>query len=236
MTDATILTVDAVLFDMDGTLIDSSVVVERTWRAFASRHGLDPDKILATAHGRRTEETVARYLPEGIDVVAETRRIVAEEVADTAGVVAVPGAAELLASLPRRRWAMVTSAGRALARRRMAAAGLPFPPVVITAEDVLAGKPAPDGYLAAADALGVPAIVTVIFEDAEAGLRAAVASGATTVVVGRHHGPAAKGLVRIPDFSAVAVAAGQTEQDPLQLRLPAATALNGDSDHLPCHL
>ena len=236
MKDATILTADAVLFDMDGTLIDSSAVVERTWRAFAGRHGLDPDEILATAHGRRTEETVARYLPEGIDVVAETRRIVAEEVADTAGVVAVPRAAELLASLPHRRWAIVTSAGRALARRRMAAAGLPFPPVVITAEDVLAGKPAPEGYLAAADALGVSATATVIFEDAEAGLRSAVASGATTVVVGGHHGPAAEGLLRVSDFHAVAVTADQTDQAPLALRLAAATALSGNSDHLSCHL
>ncbi|MER6030366.1 HAD-IA family hydrolase [Streptomyces sp. NPDC001851] len=203
MTPYRTLTPHALLFDMDGTLVDSTVVVERTWRRFARRHGLDAERILATAHGRRTGETVARYAPAGVDVAAETARLVAEEVEDVEGVVAVPGAPELLAALPEDRWAVVTSAGRELTHRRMAAAGLPLPPLLISADDVREGKPSPEGYLAAAAALRVPAAATVVFEDAEAGLRAAVAAGATPVVVGAHRGPAAEGLLRVRDLREV---------------------------------
>ncbi|MEU5426477.1 HAD-IA family hydrolase [Streptomyces olivoreticuli] len=205
MTNRTALSAEALLFDMDGTLVDSTVVVERTWRRFAARHGLDGEEILATSHGRRTGETVARYAPPGADVAAETARLVAEEVEDVEGVVAVPGARELLAALPPERWALVTSAGRELAERRMAAAGLVLPPVVVTADDVGEGKPSPEGYLAAAAELGVSPAATIIFEDAEAGLLAAAAAGATTVVVGAHAGPATRGLVRAGDFRHVTV-------------------------------
>lgn len=198
MTDA--LTAQALLFDMDGTLVDSTVVVERTWNTFAERHGLDPQRILATSHGRRTEETVARFAPAGIDVEEETKRIVAAEVSDVDGVVATPGASALLAAIPARRWALVTSASRELAERRMGAAGLPLPDVMITADDVVHGKPAPEGYLAAAAALGTAAADTVAFEDAEAGLLAARASGAVTILVGDHVGPAGEGLIHLPDL------------------------------------
>ncbi|MFI9175634.1 HAD-IA family hydrolase [Streptomyces lincolnensis] len=196
---------EALLFDMDGTLVDSTVVVERTWRRFAARHGLDAEAILATAHGRRTGETVAAYVPAGVDAAAETARLVAEEVEDVDGIVPVPGAAELLASLPEGCWAVVTSAGRELTHRRMAAAGLPLPPLLISADDVREGKPSPEGYLAAAAALAVDPAATVVFEDAEAGLRAAVASGGAPVVVGAHGGTAAKGLPRVRDLRDVTV-------------------------------
>jgi sugar-phosphatase len=205
MTTSTTLNPLALLFDMDGTLVDSTVVVERTWRRFARRHGLDAEEILATAHGRRTGETVARYAPPGTDAEAETARLVAEEVADVDGIVPVPGAADLLAALPPGTWAVVTSAGRELTHRRMAAAGLPVPEVLVSADDVTAGKPSPEGYLAAAAALGVDPARTAVFEDAEAGLRAARASGATPVVVGGHDGPAAEGLARVRDLREVTV-------------------------------
>lgn len=175
--------VRALLFDMDGTLVDSIAVVERTWSRFAKRHGLDLDRLLAACHGRRTSETVAEFAPPGVSVAEETARIDAEELADFDGIVEVPGAARLLASLPADRWAMVTSADRNLATRRMAAAGLSLPPVTITAEDVANGKPAPDGYLAAARALGVSASECLVFEDAPAGLRAGEAAGAKVVAV-----------------------------------------------------
>lgn len=177
------LRVHALLLDMDGTLVNSIAVVERTWSRFAQRHGLDVDQVLAACHGRRTSETVAEFAPPGVSVAEETARIDAEELADIDGIVEVDGAARLLASLPADRWAVVTSADRNLATRRMAAAGLPLPPVMITAEDVNNGKPAPDGYLAAGRALGVAPADCLIFEDAPAGLRAAHASGGQVVAV-----------------------------------------------------
>lgn len=176
--------VRAILFDMDGTLVDSTAVVERTWTRFAERHGLDASEVIAACHGRRSAETVAEFVPPGVSVLRETAIIDAEEIEDVEGVVEVGGAARLLASLPVDRWALVTSADRELAMRRMAAAGLPMPPVTITAEDVVNGKPAPDGYLAAAQALGVSPADCLIFEDAPAGLQAARASGAQVIAVG----------------------------------------------------
>lgn len=176
--------VRAILFDMDGTLVNSTAVVERTWTRFAERHDLDASEVIAACHGRRTAETVAEFVPSGVSVERETAIIDAEEVADVEGVVEVEGAAPLLASLPVDRWALVTSADRELAMRRMAAAGLPLPPVTITAEDVVNGKLAPDGFLAAAQALGVSPADCLIFEDAPAGLQAAHTSGAQVIAVG----------------------------------------------------
>jgi HAD superfamily hydrolase (TIGR01509 family) len=198
-------TVAALLFDMDGTLVDSTAVVERTWHSFATRHGLDPARILAVSHGRRTEETVAEFAPAGTDVDAEASRLTTQEVADTEGIVEVPGAAELLASLPEGSWAVVTSAGRELAEARMRAAGVPIPAVLVCADDVTMGKPSPEGYLTAAERLGVPPEHTIVFEDAEAGLLAARASGAHTVVVGACAAPATEGLDRVADLRCVRV-------------------------------
>ncbi|QCW79470.1 TIM barrel protein [Streptomyces sp. S6] len=150
-----VLTAQTLLFDMDGTLVDSTEAVARTWSRFARRHGLDAGRILASAHGQRTAETVAAHAPPGTDVEAETAWLVGQDLADTGGTVAVPGAAELLAALPPHRWALVTSAGQELAVRRMAAAGLPLPDVLISADDVReasrrprASSPPPNGSAA----------------------------------------------------------------------------------------
>ncbi|MFJ8882608.1 HAD-IA family hydrolase [Streptomyces sp. NPDC102402] len=214
-----VLTAQTLLFDMDGTLVDSTAAVERTWSRFAGRHGLDLAVILASAHGQRTAETVAAHAPPGTDVAAETAWLVAQDVADTGGTVAVPGAARLLAELPPDRWAVVTSAGRELAERRMAAAGLPLPEVLISADDVLEGKPSPEGFLAAAERLGADPARAVVFEDAELGLLAARAAGCFPVVVGAHDGPAAQGRPRVADYTGVTCVS--SPQDGLRLVLPA---------------
>jgi mannitol-1-/sugar-/sorbitol-6-phosphatase len=152
-----LIQVKAVLFDLDGTLVDTTVVVERTWRAWAARYGVNPDAILRVCHGRRTLETILQFAPAGIDPIAETALVEEEMTRDTDGVVPVPGAKALLDSIPSDRWAIVTSATRSMAEARLHLVGLPTPAVLITAEDVAVGKPNPEGYRRAARELGYDA-------------------------------------------------------------------------------
>ncbi|MFT4296275.1 MAG: HAD-IA family hydrolase [Micropruina sp.] len=179
--DATLLPCRAVLFDCDGVLVDSESIIVRSWTRWARQIGLDPDTVLATIHGRRSRDTVAEF-------VAASRRaeahalIDAIEIQDAAAATAIPGAAELLHSIPADRWAIVTSGSRTLARTRLAAAGVPIPAVLITAEDVTHGKPHPQGYLAAADGLGAPPTDCVVVEDAAPGIRAARAANVHAVL------------------------------------------------------
>lgn len=177
----------AFLFDMDGTLLSSIAAAERVWASWARRHGVDVAELLAHMHGRRAIDTVRRLNLPGVDAEAEAAAITQAEIDDVEGVEAIAGAAEFLAALPAQGWAVVTSAPRVLAERRMAAAGLPIPSVFITAEDVSAGKPAPDGYRLAAERLGVAAPDCVVFEDAAAGIQAGEAAGATVVVISATH-------------------------------------------------
>lgn len=193
------------LFDMDGTLVDSHAVVEGVWSEFGRRHGLDPAEILAYAHGRQAVDTVAHFLP---GLAAERRAelvagLVAEEVTRTDGIVEVPGAAALLTALAEAGVpvGIVTSAPRELAVARLKTARVPVPDVLIAAEDVSRGKPDRQGYLLAAERLGVPIQQCVVFEDAEAGLVAAVASGARVVVVGGHESATTEGLERLRDYA-----------------------------------
>ncbi|PRY56587.1 HAD-IA family hydrolase [Glycomyces artemisiae] len=212
-----VLAASVLLFDMDGTLVDSTASVERAWTRFAGRHGLEAAAILAVAHGRPTIEVVAEFAPHGVDVVAETDRIEAEEIDRTDGISEIPGAAALLGSLDPARWAVVTSATRALTLRRLAAVGIPLPKILIAADDVTKGKPHPQPYMLAARALGADAADAVAFEDAPAGLTSASSAGAATVVVGAYDGEAAQGLPRIPDLTGVTVA---QEGQSLEVRLP----------------
>lgn len=191
----------AALFDMDGTLVDSTAVVETIWRDFADRFGLDRAMILASVHGVRAEDSVRRFAPPGSDVAAIVAELNAYELEHTEGTVEISGAVAFLAALPRASVALVTSASPALAAGRLAAAGVPAPDVVVTADDVLHGKPAPDGYLAAAERLGVAAADSVVFEDAEAGIRSGLAAGMRVVVVGGHESPTTEGLPRIAHYS-----------------------------------
>src|SRR3546814_66100 len=126
----------AFLFDMDGTILDSIAVANRIWTGWAERHGLDAGAILAVVHGVRAHDTVLRFAPAGVDPRREAEAITEAEVREVDGIVEIPGAAAFLARLPAERWAVVTSAPRALAYVRIAAAGLPMPPLVIGAEDV----------------------------------------------------------------------------------------------------
>jgi sugar-phosphatase len=180
------LDVDAILFDIDGTLVDSTPAVERTWRAWAESRDLPAEEILAVCHGRRTEDTVRDLLPAGehASAVAELERL---ELADLDDVVALPGTRELLLRLPSERWAAVTSGSGRLMRARLRAAGLPVPDVLIAAEDVQEGKPDPQGYLLAAARLGVDASRCLVIEDAPAGLAAGRAAGARTLAVTTSH-------------------------------------------------
>ena len=178
----------AFLFDMDGTLLNSMAAAERVWAAWARRHGLDVEAFLGTIHGVRAIDTINRQALPGVDAQAEARGITEAEIEDVEGVLAIPGAVAFLQSLPAHRWAVVTSAPKALALRRMHAAGLAPPAVMITAEDVASGKPDPACYLLGAQRLGVPIGECLVFEDAPVGIRAGEAAGADVLVVTSAHG------------------------------------------------
>jgi mannitol-1-/sugar-/sorbitol-6-phosphatase len=205
MAQALDLTATAVVCDMDGTLVDSTAVVEQVWAEFADRYGADLDEVLRYSHGRLTSDSVRRFLPAGHDPVAVTAHLDAEELVRVDGIVEVPGAGAFLRNLRGVPVAVVTSASRELARRRMRAAGVLVPEVLVAAEDVAVGKPSPEGYLRAAALLGVDPGDCVMFEDADAGLQAAVASGGRVVVVGDHVSATTEGLPRIADFTGLSV-------------------------------
>src|SRR5215207_9005221 len=166
------LTCEALLFDLDGVLVDSTACIEHTWRTWAARHGFDAAAVVRAAHGVRALETVRSVAPH-LDAEAELAALVAHEAIATDGIWEVPGAAALLDGLPPNRWAIVTSGVRAVAEHRLRHVGLPVPPVMVCADEVARGKPDPEGYLAAAGRLGVAPAGCVIIEDAPAGLQAA---------------------------------------------------------------
>ena len=177
----------ALLFDMDGTLLSSIAAAERVWSAWAARHGLDVAAFLPTIHGVRAADTIKRQNLEGIDLDVEVEWVTRGEIEDVGGVMAIDGIIDFLASLPKDRWAIVTSASVELAGRRLAAAGISPPPVFITAEDVSRGKPYPDGFQLAAKRLGFDATDCLVFEDAPAGIQAAEAAGADVMVITATH-------------------------------------------------
>lgn len=177
----------AFLFDMDGTLLDSIASAHRVWTQWAERHGLEPAPVLTMMPGVRAIETVRRLAIPGVDAEAEAAWLAQAEIDDIEGVVAIGGADAFLKTLPSDRWAIVTSAPRALAEVRLRAAGLPTPPVLIAAEDIEQGKPAPDPFLRAAEALGVPVTECLVWEDAASGIAAAEAAGASVAVMTAAH-------------------------------------------------
>lgn len=182
----TTLTARAVLLDMDGTLVDSTAVVERLWLEWASQHGLDADVVLSTIHGRQGQESMAILLPDRPDAenITENRMLLERETAELDGVVAIPGAVELVTGLHGIPHAIVTSATVPLMRARMGVAGVGVPEVIVTAEDVRASKPDPEGFARAAELLGVDAADCVVFEDSSNGIAAGLAAGMRVIGVG----------------------------------------------------
>ncbi|GAA4154969.1 HAD-IA family hydrolase [Actinomadura keratinilytica] len=179
--------VAAVLFDMDGTLVDSDAAVERAWRTWAAENGVPVADVLAIMHGSPGERTVRRLLPHLDDdaVAASAARQLALEYDDLDDIAPIAGAADLLARLARWNvpWAVVTSADVRLAKARLGAAGLPEPPLLITIEDVRRGKPDPEGYLRAAEPLGVDPARCLVVEDSMPGIEAGRAAGATVAAL-----------------------------------------------------
>ncbi|MEU3447887.1 HAD-IA family hydrolase [Streptomyces thermolilacinus] len=203
------LTARALLLDMDGTLVNSDAVVERVWRRWALRHGLDPDEAMKVVHGRQGYATMAILLPDRPMELnhAENRELLAEETADLDGVVPVPGAPAFLASIAALPHALVTSADAPLAAARMGAAGLPMPRVRVTAECVSASKPDPEGFLKGAAELGFAPGECVVFEDSEAGVAAGRAAGMRVVGVGPRAAAYAPDL-HVEDLTRLRVEAG----------------------------
>jgi HAD superfamily hydrolase (TIGR01509 family) len=194
----------AVLSDLDGVLVDSLAQIETTWRAFAERHGLDAEAVLGHIHGRRAIDSIRALAPDA-DVGEELARLEQHEVELAPGLRSLPGAVELVAHVPADRFAIVTSGSRRLALARLEAAGLPVPKVLVSADEVDAGKPDPRGYLQAAAALGVDPADAVVLEDAPAGVAAGIAAGMTVVAVLTTSGEGSLEAAhrRVPDLSAL---------------------------------
>ncbi len=170
----------ALLFDLDGVLIDSTPAVARVWHGWAVEHGFDPETVVRLAHGRPSRTTIGELLPNG-DMDRENREVERREIEDLDGVVMLAGTDRLLKSLPPERWTIATSCTRRLAEVRLRAAGLPIPNTMITSTDVKIGKPDPEPYLKAAAKLGFAASDCVVVEDAPAGIRAGKAAGARVI-------------------------------------------------------
>lgn len=182
MTRASTFVKQAILFDLDGVLVDSTASVARTWRTWAEHHNLDPEKIISAAHGRRTIETVREFAPH-LDPEAEAVKLEKTEAHDHEGLQLVAGARELIAQIPDGRWAICTSGTGLLAMARLRAVGLPIPRVLISADAVANGKPHPEPYLRTAERLGYRAEDCLVIEDSPAGILAGKSAGASVIGV-----------------------------------------------------
>jgi sugar-phosphatase len=178
----------AILFDLDGVLVDSAECVERTWRNWANNHRLNPEHVIAFAHGRRTIETV-RLVAPALNAEAEVAELEAGEAMNTDGIYEIESARDLLERLPVERWAVVTSGIRTVAEFRLRHTGLPVPSVMICADEIARGKPDPEGYLAAAARLGNAPADCIVIEDAPSGIGAARAAGMRVIAIASTYPP-----------------------------------------------
>ncbi|HLR95894.1 MAG TPA: HAD-IA family hydrolase [Jiangellaceae bacterium] len=202
---------DALLFDLDGTLVDSTPAVVRSWLTWAREYDIDPARLVG-AHGRTSESIIAELLgPAATDehVHTATARIDQLELADLDGVQALPGASDLLSAIPPSRWTIVTSGRSVLARARLAAAGIPEPEHLVTADEITRGKPDPQPYLLGAKAIGVEPSDCVVLEDAANGVTAAKAAGMRVVALTttEPEGDPRADLV-VPDLSVLSLSGG----------------------------
>ncbi len=210
-----ILSCTALIFDLDGTLVDTTATIFAHWNRWAARHSLDIHSIMERSHGLRSLETIKLVAPH-LDAATESAYMEAQEAGDTTGTQVMPGAAALLAFLPPERWNIATSGSWAIASARLNHVGLPIPAQMVTAEQVTAGKPDPEPFRLAAERLGVDPAACIAFEDAPAGIASAKAAGMTVVGVTVNYPPEKLGQADylVPDLSHVSVqigAAGRLE-------------------------
>ena len=221
-----ILRCNALLFDLDGVLVDSAACVTATWHRWAESHGLDPIAVMAEAHGRRSVDMIRRLAPH-LDAEQEAAALAAHEATTTEGVYEVPGARHLLEQLPPRRWAIVTSGVRAVASNRIAHTRLPHPTVLVCADEIAQGKPDPEGYLTAARRLGVEPANCVVVEDAPAGLEAARAAGMRSIgIAGTYPLDALRGATVCVNTMEALEVISAPDATPIELRLPSLTSRN----------
>jgi sugar-phosphatase len=178
----------AVLFDLDGVLVDSTSYIEEQWRRWAKSKGLAAEPFLRVCHGRRALETIQLAAPQ-LDAAAEVAAFVPDDAGNGNALKPVEGASRLLQTLPMGSWAVATSGSRTAATERLTEAGLPIPAVLVCAEDVVHGKPSPDVYLMAAAGVGVSPADCIVVEDAPAGIQAARSAGMAVVALTTTHHP-----------------------------------------------
>jgi sugar-phosphatase len=208
---------EAILFDLDGVLIDSTSCITRHWQKWVHEHGLEMAAVMRVAHGIRTVETIRLVAPH-LNAEKEAERFTAVEVMDTEGVEAIEGALPLLKGLPRGGWAIVTSGSSALAKARLRRAGLPFPQTLVSGDDVRLGKPAPEPYLVAAERLGKAADRCVVIEDAPAGIEAARAAGMRVIGIAATHSQEELGCAVVVDrLSALRILVGEGDRMVIQI-------------------
>lgn len=210
------LTCEAIIFDLDGVLVDSNAISERHWQRWAEEQGVAYEKIATSHHGRPTAEIIREVAPH-LDAEAEAERKEGREATDTEGLRAFEGASALIQGLPEGRWAIATSGRHRTATIRLEHTGLPQPETLVTADDVAQGKPAPDPYLLAAERLDMDPQRCVVFEDAPAGVEAAQRAGAQVVAVASTNSPDALGAaeVVVPRLTDVRV---ESENGALRIR------------------
>jgi sugar-phosphatase len=188
----TIFRCSAILFDLDGVLVDSTLSVERQWRIWAREQGISGDKVMAVAHGVRTIEVIRAVAPH-LDAEEEVRKLEGREADDHEGVTTMPGAFELVGSIPIGCWGVVTSGTRLLATERLHLFGIPIPRVMVTADDVANGKPHPEPYLKGAELLGANPADCLVIEDAPAGIQSAHGAGMRVIALSSTYAASALG-------------------------------------------